>query len=184
MTSTHRSDEPDDARGAGDDVSGEDASEDGGAGAAGRVPDAVRIEQATIADADAIRRLDGLDEVSARLLVHDLARDDRRCLVARVGGEVVGYAAATCYLDEAEILDVAVASTWRRRGIATALLTRLDAELRRHGVSAITLEVRESNLGAQALYRHLGYAVEGRRPGYYRDGEAALIMWRWHGQES
>jgi ribosomal-protein-alanine N-acetyltransferase len=39
------------------------------------------------------------------------------------------------------------------------------------------LEVRESNLAAQAMYQKFGFEVTGRRSGYYRDNsEAALLM--------
>ena len=40
-----------------------------------------------------------------------------------------------------------------------------------------TLEVRESNIAAQALYRDFGFDLVGRRPHYYIDNnEDALIM--------
>ncbi|MBR0026728.1 MAG: ribosomal-protein-alanine N-acetyltransferase RimI, partial [Clostridia bacterium] len=42
----------------------------------------------------------------------------------------------------------------------------------------MTLEVREHNYGAQALYSKCGFVKAGIRPGYYSDtGEAALILW-------
>ena len=46
------------------------------------------------------------------------------------------------------------------------------------GATMMTLEVRETNLGAQALYASLGFVQEGRRKGYYTDtGEDAFILW-------
>ena len=42
----------------------------------------------------------------------------------------------------------------------------------------MTLEVRVSNLSAQALYTKLGFVTEGKRDKYYEDNkEDALIMW-------
>ena len=54
-----------------------------------------------------------------------------------------------------------------------------DGEAREvRGVSAMTLEVRVSNLTARALYASMGFASAGIRPDYYEDnGEDAVIMW-------
>ena len=41
-----------------------------------------------------------------------------------------------------------------------------------------TLEVRESNYAAIALYEKLGFSENGRRPNYYDNGEAAILMIR------
>jgi len=41
----------------------------------------------------------------------------------------------------------------------------------------VLLEVRASNAAAQALYTAAGFVADGRRPGYYPDGEDALL-WR------
>lgn len=145
----------------------------------------VEVVPADPADADAIRRLDGLTPATARLVDVELAAPDRCAVVARAHGEVVGYAAATCpvradHLDEAEILDVVVAPAWRRRGIGARLVNSLLVRLWARGLRTATLEVREGNAAALALYRRLGFAVAGRRPGYYPDGEAAVIMSRRH----
>ena len=46
------------------------------------------------------------------------------------------------------------------------------------GATALTLEVRVSNRGAQELYRRYGFSSVGARKGYYQDnGEDALVMW-------
>lgn len=45
-------------------------------------------------------------------------------------------------------------------------------------ITEMTLEVRVSNLPAQALYTKLGFVTEGKRDKYYEDNkEDALIMW-------
>lgn len=138
----------------------------------------LRVGEATSRDADLIRDLDGLSPPSRRLLDHDLEAPDRCCVVAHLDDEVVGYAAALVHLGEAQILDVVVAPAWRRRGIATHLLAALTASAAERGATATTLEVGADNVGAQALYRRLGFVVEGRRPRYYPGGEDALLMWR------
>jgi ribosomal-protein-alanine N-acetyltransferase len=73
---------------------------------------------------------------------------------------------------EREILNLAVAAAFRRKGIATALLKQ---ELDRGGIHF--LEVRESNRGALALYSKMGFVRAGRRAEYYRSPlEAAIVM--------
>ncbi|MFW5967170.1 MAG: ribosomal protein S18-alanine N-acetyltransferase [Persicimonas sp.] len=81
--------------------------------------------------------------------------------------------------DEVQIHDVAVAPERRREGIATALLGRLIDHAHSHNARQITLEVREENTGAIALYESLEFEIMGRREAYYPDtGEAALLMTR------
>jgi ribosomal-protein-alanine N-acetyltransferase len=47
-----------------------------------------------------------------------------------------------------------------------------------NGITTISLEVRQSNRGAQAFYKELGFAATYVRPRYYPDGEAAVVMVR------
>jgi ribosomal-protein-alanine N-acetyltransferase len=79
--------------------------------------------------------------------------------------------------DELHILNVAVASEQRRRGVARALLAAaLERGRARHCVLA-TLEVRRSNIAALELYRAFAFRTVGVRPNYYVDeGEDALVM--------
>ena len=96
---------------------------------------------------------------------------------AEHGGRLVGYAGMRTVLDEGYITNVAVAAGARRRGIARALVGALEAWARERGLAFMTLEVRVSNDPAVALYRGLGFAEAGVRPGYYvRPDEDALIM--------
>jgi ribosomal-protein-alanine N-acetyltransferase len=76
-------------------------------------------------------------------------------------------------------MNVAVASTFRRRGVATELLERLFDVTETDPQRGYTLEVRVSNVGAIRLYERLGFEARGIRRGYYTDNrEDALIMWR------
>jgi ribosomal-protein-alanine N-acetyltransferase len=75
-------------------------------------------------------------------------------------------------------MNVAVDPAHRRNGIATALLTGLIERIN-DTRARFTLEVRESNVGAIALYERYGFRAAGRRRRYYQDnGEDAVIMWR------
>ena len=89
------------------------------------------------------------------------SRGSRHYLVAMLGGRLVGYGGMIYMDDAAHITNVAVDVTMRRRGIATELMLDLSWEARRAGMKSLTLEVRESNVSAQSLYRRFGFAPVG-----------------------
>jgi ribosomal-protein-alanine N-acetyltransferase len=141
------------------------------------------LSEASVRDASAIARLHGASfhrgwsdgEIEQML-------SDRRVLAHRAtaGRTLCGFILSRIVIDEAEILSVAVAPSYRRKGLARRLL---DLHLRRlAGVGARTvfLEVDEGNAPALRLYRRAGFREIGRRPGYYQhnDGAAALILRR------
>lgn len=103
-------------------------------------------------------------------------------LVARAGadrGEAVGYIGYRVVVDEMHVVILAVHPSWRRGGIARALLCEAMQQARQAACSKATLEVRASNTAAQRLYYRLGFAPVGVRPKYYtRPVEDALILWR------
>lgn len=98
-------------------------------------------------------------------------------LAACEGGTVLGYAGLIYVLDEGYISNVAVAPAHRRRGVADALMEALIRRARTLKLAFLTLEVRETNASAIALYFKHGFRVAGRRRGYYeKPREDALLM--------
>ena len=98
-------------------------------------------------------------------------------VVARSDGRVVGFAGLWLMVDEAHVTTFGVHPEHRRRGVGRRLLLRLAELAIELGSARMTLEVRVSNLPAQALYRSFGFRVAGRRVAYYSDdGEDALVM--------
>ena len=105
-------------------------------------------------------------------------RTTRTYLIARVDGTVVGYAGLMLTGDDAHVTTIAVDPAWHRNKIATRLLLHLAREADRRGSHNLTLEVRVSNHGAQALYRQFGFRPAGIRKNYYVEtNEDALVMW-------
>jgi ribosomal-protein-alanine N-acetyltransferase len=105
-------------------------------------------------------------------------RATRTYLVAKVGAAIVGYAGTFQAVDESHVTTIVVDPDWHRRGIATRLLLTLARSAIDRGSRSLTLEVRVSNGGAQALYRQFGFAPAGMRKAYYPDNhEDALVMW-------
>ena len=99
-------------------------------------------------------------------------------------GRAVGYAGLMYVLDEGYISNVAVSPDRRREGIADMLLTELYERAKAKKLSFLTLEVRESNIPAQSLYKKHGYTEVGRRKAYYsRPKEDAVLMTCFLSQE-
>ena len=94
-------------------------------------------------------------------------------------GRVVGWAGLEQLFGEGAITNIAVTPQYRRQGIGWELLKELLDRARRLGVLSVTLEVRETNAAAIALYRQLGFEELGVRRGVYdRPVEDAVVMGR------
>ncbi|MEF8785292.1 MAG: ribosomal protein S18-alanine N-acetyltransferase [Haloarculaceae archaeon] len=95
---------------------------------------------------------------------------------------VVGYVVADSVPNHGRplghIKDIAVRERHRGAGIGSTLLERALGVLDARGVSSVKLEVRESNTGAQRLYREFGFVHRRTVPRYYSDGEDALVLVR------
>jgi len=116
---------------------------------------------------------------SAALFHSELAlRSTRSYFVAKIGRRLVGYAGIMVTLDESHVTTIAVDPARHREKIGTRLMLQLARESIAMGATALTLEVRVSNKGAQDLYRRFGFGPVGVRKGYYQEtNEDALVMW-------
>ena len=66
---------------------------------------------------------------------------------------------------------------YRRLGVGSMLLEAVIERAKKLGLSILTLEVRQSNIAAQGLYRKYGFEEIGVRKRYYSDNnEDAVIM--------
>jgi ribosomal-protein-alanine N-acetyltransferase len=91
---------------------------------------------------------------------------------------VVGYAGLWLMVDEAHVTTIGVHPDHRGQGAGELLFLGLVDIAHQMRAVRITLEVRVSNKGAQAMYRKFGLEVAGVRKRYYSDnGEDAYIMW-------
>ncbi len=100
--------------------------------------------------------------------------------VALKDGQVAGYVGMLHVLDEGDICNVAVFDSFRRQGVATALIQNLLDYAEEQKLSFITLEVRESNVGAQKFYETMGFVTIGIRKNFYDDPkEHAVLMNRY-----
>jgi [ribosomal protein S18]-alanine N-acetyltransferase len=142
--------------------------------------DPCRVRPAWPADAQVLAALERRcfsDPWSGESFREALASPHSFGIVAECRGEIAGYLIGRAILGSGEILNLAVAPEWRRRRVARQLLDGGLDELAARGVEEVFLEVRESNVGAQALYLGAGFRPVGHRPAYYRSPrEDALIL--------
>ena len=117
------------------------------------------------------------DPWSENALAEELTNPNAVFRVALKNGEIAGYVGMLHVLDEGDICNVAVFDSFRRQGIATALIQNLLDYAEEHKLAFITLEVRESNVGAQAFYKTMGFAPIGIRKNFYdKPKEHAVLM--------
>ncbi len=99
--------------------------------------------------------------------------------VVEQNGRVVAFLVWQHTVDEAEIYHFAVDKRHRRKGIGQSLLDKMTEDCRSRNVHKIFLEVRASNLGAQAFYLENSFKQISIRHHYYTTStgqEDALIM--------
>jgi ribosomal-protein-alanine N-acetyltransferase len=112
-------------------------------------------------------------EINDKHMIHYLVPDPS------AAGTPAGYAFMRHIINEGHIQNIAVAPAYRKRGIASLLMDALLAEAAAREMIGITLEVRQGNRAAMALYHKYGFSVAGYRRGYYKDPpEDAVLMWK------
>jgi len=116
---------------------------------------------------------------SIALYLSEIAQSGTRAYyVARSGGELIGYAGLMMAVGEGHVTTIGVSPDWQRRGVGRLLLLTLARTAIARGASDLTLEVRVTNTGAQALYHEFGFAPAGIRKNYYAEvHEDAIVMW-------
>ncbi|MDR2735062.1 MAG: ribosomal protein S18-alanine N-acetyltransferase [Spirochaetota bacterium] len=93
-----------------------------------------------------------------------------------IGSAIVAYGGFWNMDGDGNITNITVAEEYRKRKIGSSVLIFLLSEMTRMGLEKASLEVRESNSAAIALYAAAGFTQVGQRTKYYDDGETALIF--------
>lgn len=83
-------------------------------------------------------------------------------LVAVIDSELVGTTMAGFDGHRGWVYYVVVRKTYRRQGVATALMRHAESGLANLGCSKVNLQIRASNHEVVSFYKRLGYQVEER----------------------
>ncbi len=87
---------------------------------------------------------------------------------------VVGFICATVLYDTCDILCLVVDPLYRRKLIASNLITYLITDIG-EDLKLVTLEVRAHNIPAINLYKKFGFEIIHKREKYYKDDDAYLM---------
>ena len=109
-------------------------------------------------------------------LIKEVSRDAAVNLVALLNNELVGFIQSWYFIEESDIINIAVDEKYRNKGIGKLLLLSLFKKLKEINVETVFLEVRISNLNAEKLYKSVGFKILYIRDNYYIDGEDAFLM--------
>jgi len=110
----------------------------------------------------------------------EIGKATRFFLVGENDNQIIAYAGAflPSVGGEGDIMTIAVAPEFRRKGIAKELISRLESWAKARGAIAMMLEVDVTNIEAIDLYKKLGYETLNVRKNYYGYGKDAQIMRR------
>jgi len=136
----------------------------------------------TVADLDAVM------EIEQRVYTHpwsrvsfaDVLESGYAVHLLMAGDTLLGYFVVMQGVEEAHLLNIALAPEYQRQGWAPLMLEAVEIWARAHAAVWLWLEVRSGNTRAQAVYRTRGFEPVGRRNGYYAAGrcqrEDAVVM--------
>lgn len=139
------------------------------------------MEKADISQLAELEKLCFSDPWSESAFEYELRNPLSLWLVATDEQVVAGYVGSQTVMGEADMMNIAVAPSYRRQKIAENLVLTLIEMLNEKNAKSLTLEVRVSNTPAISLYEKLGFIQVGRRPGYYRNPreDAYILRKEW-----
>jgi ribosomal-protein-alanine N-acetyltransferase len=141
------------------------------------------IEDASIRDLDRLYEIETecfREEAFTKAQIAQLLRGYSSIgLIARVGGQIVGFVIGDIYVDgrvlQGHICTIELLPNFRRQGIGEKLLREIEEIFRQKKVKASALEVREDNVPAIEFYRKLGYDKIGTLKNYYGSAHGLFL---------
>jgi len=141
----------------------------------------MQLRDMTPADLDAVAQIE--QQVHGfpwtRGMFSDSLENGYICKVYETANEIIGYAVLMPVLDELHLLDISIASACQRKGLGEKILNIIKELECNCKYVRMLLEVRRSNVAANALYRKAGFSEIGVRRDYYpadAGREDAIVM--------
>jgi len=98
--------------------------------------------------------------------------------VMEADGKIIGYVGTWVVFEDAQITNIAIKPEYRGKKLGQKLFQFTIQQVIKLGATRLSLEVRETNIIAQRLYRKFGLVPAGIRKNYYTDdNEDAIVMW-------
>lgn len=97
-------------------------------------------------------------------------------IVAENKEEIIGFTIGKPKNEMAEMISLAVAPAWRKKGIGTKLINFLIEHFKEKRLKEISLNVRTKNKIGIFFYQNLGFKIIKTIKNYYRNGEDAYLM--------
>ena len=136
-----------------------------------------RIEEKDLTAVLILENLLYKDPWNAKNFESEVAQNDYAYMyVLEHEGVILGYAGFWLSYEYATITKVSINPAVQKKGLGFYLFNTIMNYALEMGATSFSLEVRESNIAAQALYLKSGYLKKGKRKGYYSDGEDAIVM--------
>ena len=139
----------------------------------------IEFRPATVADIGILSEIEQAcfaDPWNDLMLREELSVSDSTYMLMLRDDVVVGYYSYMHVIDEVHIMNVAILPPYQGQGLGKIMMRHLLDNVPADTVG-ITLEVRDGNKRAIALYEGCGFVLAGKRPGYYMDKEDARIYW-------
>lgn len=140
----------------------------------------IKIDKMQACDIPYVAELDKnclIESWSEQNYKESLKNPNYNILVAKLDDKIVGFISMYHAADEGYICNIAVEKNFRKCGIGTCLINEAVAHSKNKNLKFLTLEVRESNMGAIKFYEKLGFTKLGMRKNFYKNpDENAVIM--------
>lgn len=136
------------------------------------------VEEDAVAAAE-LDRQSFPDSWSIKSVRETIGHPQTICLAAEKGGRLAGYMLVYAVVQEAEIARIAVGKEYRRQGVGSLLLLKLESLCRERHIHKLLLDVREGNDDARSFYKEKGFREDGIRQSFYEEPkENAVLMSR------
>lgn len=125
-----------------------------------------------------LQQNNNINILSKLSILEDLDNNNSIYFIAKFDSTIVGYIAANLLYDHIDILSVLVDNSYKRKHIASTLLSYVITYAKENKITDILLEVRTSNIPAQKLYEKFGFNKISIRKQYYPNNLEDAIIYK------